>query len=171
MEARMKAINTFCPECWGSAEAKIEERSETHIVRDTEIEIVSQNAVCPLCGADINDPGLNDENIQRAYDVYRKINGLISPKEIRELRAKYGISQKSLGILLGIGEASIVRYESGSLPTNSNNMLLQNSLNESFMRDAYRLNGSLMPKFQQKKIEAVLGCEQPSTTSDFVDET
>jgi len=166
----MKTVNYFCPECWGSAEAKVEERSETHIVRDTEIEIVSQNAVCPLCGADIDDPELKDENIQRAYDVYRKNNGLISPREIRELRAKYGISQKSLGILLGIGEASIVRYEGGSLPTNSNNMLLQNAMNESFIKEAYKKNGSHMPKFQQKKIEAALGYEQPSDASDSVEE-
>ena len=159
----MKTIDTFCPECWCTVEARIESRPEAHVVRETEIETVSEIAVCPLCGTDIGDSRLEDANIQRAYDVYRKTRGVIFPQQIKELRVKYGISQKSLGVLLGIGEASIVRYEDGSLPSNSNNMLLRSALNDSFIAEAFRQNGSLIPRFQQKKIEAVLGCEQALT--------
>ena len=160
----MKTIDTFCPECWLSVTAEIENRNESHVVKETEIETVSQIAICPLCGTDIGDSRLEDANIQRAYDLYRKVRGVIFPQEIKELRAKYGISQKSLGVLLGIGEASIVRYEDGSLPSNSNNLLLRSAMNESFMRGVYEQNGSRIPKFQQRKIEAALGYEQPLAT-------
>ncbi|GHV33691.1 hypothetical protein FACS1894187_02670 [Synergistales bacterium] len=46
---------------------------------------------------------------------YRKRFGLLSPKDIRDIREAYGLSQKDYSLSIGIGEASIQRYERGTL--------------------------------------------------------
>ena len=152
----MNTIDTFCPECWKPVCAQVQEKAEKLFVKGIEVETVSQVAVCPLCGAAIGDSRLEDGNLQRAYDEYRKREGVISPQQIKGLREKYGISQKSLGLLLGIGVASIVRYEDGSLPSASNNELLMNALNTSYFRDAFERKGPLLPKAQQENVKAAL---------------
>ena len=37
-------------------------------------------------------------------------------RQIKEIRKRYGLSQQAFARLLGIGEASITRYESGIAP-------------------------------------------------------
>ena len=42
----------------------------------------------------------------------------ITPDDIKRIRGKYSLSQQSFARLLGLGEASIVRYENGQPPSN-----------------------------------------------------
>ena len=46
---------------------------------------------------------------------YRKRFSLLSPQEIRGIREAYGLTQKDYSLAIGIGEASIQRYERGTL--------------------------------------------------------
>jgi len=71
------------------------------------------------------DQALDDDAIERAHDIYREKNGYLSPKLIREMREKMGISQRDFAILMGWSQTTIVMYESGSLPTNNNNNQLK----------------------------------------------
>ena len=41
-------------------------------------------------------------------------------QQIKEIRKHYGLSQQAFARLLGIGEASITRYEKGIAPTKAN---------------------------------------------------
>jgi len=40
---------------------------------------------------------------------------MLSPYEIRELRKRYGLTQKELSLLLGWGSVTMSRYENGAL--------------------------------------------------------
>ncbi|EGD50153.1 helix-turn-helix domain protein [Thermoanaerobacter ethanolicus JW 200] len=81
--------------------------------------------MCSVCGEELFDEELEEENIQRVYDIYRKKHGILSPKEIKNIRESYGLSQRAFAKLLGIGEASIARYETGALPEKSlSNMIM-----------------------------------------------
>lgn len=44
----------------------------------------------------------------------RKAAGLLAPQQIRDIRTKFGLSQKQLADLLGIGEATVCRWETGT---------------------------------------------------------
>ena len=44
----------------------------------------------------------------------------ITPDEIKRIRKKYGLTQQAFARLLGIGEASMVRYENGQPPSKAN---------------------------------------------------
>jgi putative zinc finger/helix-turn-helix YgiT family protein len=152
----MKTVKTFCPECWEAVDANVMALSEIMDVKGEDISVVSEIPVCPKCGEKIGDSRLEADNVKRAYDIYRARHNLVSPSDIKKLRSKYGISQRSLALLLGIGEASIVRYEEGSLPSKSNNTLLRSAQDDSFMRHAFTGQGKKLPPSQQKTMSEVL---------------
>ena len=40
----------------------------------------------------------------------------LTAREIKDIRTRYGLSQQAFARVLGLGEASIVRYENGQKP-------------------------------------------------------
>jgi len=67
---------------------------------------------------------LMDENLLRARDAYRNKTGLLTTKEIIEIRELYGLTQSDFSALLGWGEVTINRYEGKAIQdeTYDNNM-------------------------------------------------
>lgn len=50
---------------------------------------------------------------ERAHDLYHKKFGLLSTDDIQSLRERLGFTQGELGQLLGLGQNSLSRWESG----------------------------------------------------------
>ena len=118
-------MKRFCPVCNIEQETYVIEKEEISNVRGDEIKVLARIRVCSVCGEELFDEELEEENIQRVYDIYRKKHGILSPEEIKNIRESYGLSQRAFAKLLGIGEASIARYETGALPEKSlSNMIL-----------------------------------------------
>jgi putative zinc finger/helix-turn-helix YgiT family protein len=65
---------------------------------------------CEKCSDSIVLTDSADEIVGRAL---RKAAGLLLPEEIRDIREHFGLSQKQLADLLGIGEATVCRWETG----------------------------------------------------------
>lgn len=65
------------------------------------------------------------ENDIRLKDAYRKAEGLLTSAEIGAIRAKYGISQSDLCILLGWGGKTITRYESHQVQDKAHDTILK----------------------------------------------
>lgn len=80
----------------------------------------------------------------------------MSASEIKEIRGKYGLSQQAFARLLGIGEASMVRYESGKTPSKANANLIRAAANPSFMLDCLERDGELIPEAQREKTEQII---------------
>ena len=118
-------MKKFCPVCGTEQETEVIEKEEISNVRGDEIKVLARIRVCSVCGEELFDEELEEENIQRVYDIYRKKHGILSPEEIKGIRESYGLSQRAFAKLLGIGEASIARYETGALPEKSlSNMIM-----------------------------------------------
>lgn len=118
-------MKKFCPVCGKEQETEVIEKEEVSTVRGDEIKAFARIRVCSVCGEELFDEELEEENIQRVYDIYRKKHGILSPEEIKNIRESYGLSQRAFAKLLGIGEASIARYETGALPEKSlSNMIM-----------------------------------------------
>lgn len=83
----------------------------------------------------------------------------ITPDEIKRIRGIYGLTQQSFARVLGIGEASIVRYESGQVPTKANANLIRAAENRSFMLDCLQRDGDLIPAVQREKAEQIIYAE------------
>ena len=116
--------NLYCPRCEKLVETEVRATRETYDVRGEQIEIDAQVAYCLACHEQIFHEGLDGKNLDKVYHEFRRRRGVLTPEEIRDLRKKYGLSQRALGRLLRLGEITIHRYENGSLPSDAHNELL-----------------------------------------------
>lgn len=115
----------FCPECDEERLPRLETRRETLSVRGEAQCVAAEVLVCPVCGRDLADQERDGRTLLSAYNAYRQRHGLLRPVEIRDLRQRYHLSQRSMAKLLGLGLATIQRYESGALQDEAHDMLLR----------------------------------------------
>lgn len=111
----MKSI--YCPKCDNRVETEVTEMIVPLTVKKVDVYARQLRAVCPHCGEVIADEDISRSNLESAFDAYRAKEKLLSPKEIRESYAQYGLTQKSFAELLNLGGATLSRYEHGALQT------------------------------------------------------
>ncbi|MBQ9020435.1 MAG: helix-turn-helix domain-containing protein [Eggerthellaceae bacterium] len=80
----------------------------------------------------------------------------ITAEEIKEIRGRYGLSQRSFAQLLGIGPASMVRYEQGATPTKANANLIRAAKNPQFMAECLEADGKSIPQTQFVRAQSVI---------------
>ena len=67
----------------------------------------------PRCG-NCQALSIDDEADQQISAAFRREAGLLAPEEIRQGREKLGLTQKQFANLLGVGEATVSRWETGA---------------------------------------------------------
>lgn len=77
-------------------------------------------------------------------------------QEIKDIRAKYQMSRKTFSQVLGIGEASLARYEAGGKPTKANANLIRAAKNPRFMADCLDREAAALSEKQRTKAEQVV---------------
>ena len=89
-------------------------------------------------------------------DAYRKKEGLLTSSQIRDIRAKYGISQGDLCLLLGWGGKTITRYESHQVQDKAHDTILKKIGNdpEWFLSLHNDAKANLSPESYQKYLKA-----------------
>jgi putative zinc finger/helix-turn-helix YgiT family protein len=97
----------FCPRCLTLRVPRIDTRPETYPVRGQAITVDAAIAVCPECGEEL-DSELEEENLARAYDEYRRLFKIAAPDDIRRLRGRYDLSQRGFARLLGRGPITVI---------------------------------------------------------------
>ncbi len=107
----------YCPKCDSRIEAEVTEAVVPLTVRKVDVRARQLRAVCPHCGEAIADEEISRSNLESAFAAYRAEENLLSPCEIRESYARYGLTQKSFATLLNLGGATLSRYEHGALQT------------------------------------------------------
>jgi putative zinc finger/helix-turn-helix YgiT family protein len=65
---------------------------------------------CTNCGAMVLDDDANDQ----ITDALRRQVGLLTPQRIRSNRESLGLKQRDFANLLGVGESTVSRWETGS---------------------------------------------------------
>jgi putative zinc finger/helix-turn-helix YgiT family protein len=112
-----------------SHNSKIIKRKATYRIKGEPIEILEEVRINLKNNEDIFDEKLEDRNLENIYNQYRKKHSLLTPYRIKETREKYGVSQRAFSRILGWGEITIHRYETGALQDRSHNdalVLLEN---------------------------------------------
>ena len=107
----------YCPKCDKRVEAEVNEVTVPLTVKKVAVHARQLKAACPHCGELIADEEISRHNLDSAFAAYRAEEKLLSPEEIREAYAKYGLTQKSFAALLSLGGATLSRYEHGALQT------------------------------------------------------
>lgn len=80
----------------------------------------------------------------------------LSPEDIRSIREKYGLSRRAFSQLLGIGEASLARYENGAKPTKANANLIRAAAHPRFMLECLNSDGDQLTECQRDKTERIV---------------
>lgn len=151
MNNNLKSIVEFCPIC-GKEHNLIEvEKVSKIIFKGKNIEYNKKSYFCEKKNAYFEDEMQGESNLIALVDGYRKEVQLLTSKEIKEIREKYSLSQKDLAIILGMGEVTITRYETGVIQEKANNeLLLQAKNNPQFVWAQVEKNKD---KFNKKKLE------------------
>ena len=68
-------------------------------------------------GEEIFNREIEIENDNRLYNTYKKQKNLLTSTEIKEIRKKYGLTQKEYAFIIGVGEITIHRFEKGAIQT------------------------------------------------------
>ncbi len=146
----------LCPECLRVVEPSVIEREESLPVRGEDVRVTACVAVCPACGEDIGTDILDDATLQAAYEIYRARHGLLQPEHIRAIRSKYGLGQKAFARLLGWGDVTLARYETGSLQSKSHDSALRLAENPDHVRELLDLHGDRLTAAQREVLAARL---------------
>lgn len=95
-----------------------------HEIRGISFEVEDTVNVCDVCGF-ITIPWDRLRDHGRLVDAtYRRLAGILTKEEIRESRRRLGLSQREFAAYLGVGEASVKRWERGVLPDKSSSDLI-----------------------------------------------
>jgi HTH-type transcriptional regulator/antitoxin MqsA len=70
---------------------------------------------CAKCGEELYTPDQADAAQIASADEFRRQDGLLTPGAIKQIRAKYGLTQSELEHLLGVGPKTVVRWERGTV--------------------------------------------------------
>lgn len=137
--------------------ARIETRTETYSVKGEDITVQARVAVCEGCGTDMLDVALDDQTLNDAYAIYRSRHGLLQPQEIRGIRSMYGLGQKAFSRLLGWGEVTLARYETGSIQSASHDQMLRLAQQPENVQLLLERNGDRLTQEQRRTVEKRLG--------------
>ena len=154
----------YCPRCECERVCRKETRVETYEVRGEKVSVDVPLWVCPTCNETTVD-GLFGDPVEKAYDEYRRSHGLLSAADIRRIREQWRLSQVSFATLLGMSQATINRYEQGSLQPNKEDGLIRSYDDAQHMRDLVARRGHLLTARQRRAVEDALN-QVPNITGD-----
>jgi len=106
----------------GDVILKVEKR--THVYRNQEFTINANYYECVDTKETFTDEALDNLNITQLHNLYRERNKIPFPEQIKALREKYGLSQRTMSLIMGFGVNQYRNYEDGEIPSLSNAKLI-----------------------------------------------
>ena len=91
----------------------IEERLVKTVVNGKEVEYLEKFR-CEY-GKEVEDTKLKEENLNKAYDQYKRQEGLLTSNQIKNIRTTLDLSQNQFCEVLGLGRGQINRFENGAI--------------------------------------------------------
>lgn len=106
-------------------EMSIEIRKEDLTFRKETFNVTYPSFYCVESKQYFTTTEFDTNKMRQAYNQYRDKYNLPFPEEIKEIRAKYGVSATKMSEILGFGINSYRNYENGEVPNQSNANLIQ----------------------------------------------
>ena len=100
------------------------DKQETYEIKGEQITIQAKVKKCTECDKEIFDIVLDTENLKKAYRIYKTKHNLLQSEDILALRKNYNLTQNMLAMLIGCTQATIARYENGSIQSETHNTAL-----------------------------------------------
>ncbi len=146
----------LCAKCMRECEPIIIAKRETFPVRGEDVEVDTRVGLCPDCGEEVSVERLDDEALKSAFLAYRHRHRLLAPNEMRTIRAQYNLGQRAFSLLLGWGELTLHRYESGSLQDAAHDAQMRMAANPANVRVFLEANGDKLSEQQRATLRQCL---------------
>ena len=151
-------MTMYCPTCEDWRETKAETREETYTVRGSEIRVPVAAHVCVVCGEAIGSDDEDQAVLDAVHAAYRREEDLLTPERIKAIRQRYRLSQRSFANLLGMGEATINRYENGALQDPAHDTAIRACEKPEVLREQLERRGHLLTEWQRNRaLKALAG--------------
>ena len=121
----IKSEKRLCTCCMEEHEVKTVLAEDTATFKNVKVNYEAEYLYCDAAEELYMDEEQLQENDIRLKDAYRQAEGLLTSSEISGIRAKYGISQSDLCLLLGWGGKTITRYESHQVQDRAHDTILK----------------------------------------------
>jgi putative zinc finger/helix-turn-helix YgiT family protein len=118
-------MKAFCPNCEKETQQVFEKKTENVDVRGESIPVEFEYFHCDQCHESYEIQRPDYDPLEVAYREYRERRGLLQPEKIKELRKELGLSQKAFSNLLGVGIATLNRYENGALQSEAHDQVIR----------------------------------------------
>lgn len=162
-------MKTYCPNCEKETDQRFIQSTDQVNIRGELITVQSEYYHCNVCGEEYEHFQPGYDPMDKAYRQFRERKGLLQPEEIKDFRKKLGLSQKEFSKLLGIGIATLNRYENGALQSESHDQNIRFCMEPNNLRE---ILNSKKEKFSDETTERIM--EQlksaDSGCSDLVNE-
>ena len=130
----------YCSNCDDLVDAQSKKKDEEYEVRGEKFFIDADIFLCPKCKEELFDEETDSMNLEKVYNLYRQKYNLLTPIQIKELREKYGLSQRAISRVLGWGEITYSRYENGAIQDSVHNEVLHLIKTPENMLEIYKKN-------------------------------
>lgn len=108
----------FCEQCVDDVEYDIVDSVPmSEVLKGKKYYFFGKEARCKNCGESLYVPEINDYNLEILYNEYRKENGIISLKDVRNLPGQYRMTCADLSAFLGWPENEFQRFYDGDIPS------------------------------------------------------
>lgn len=169
------STNYYCDECNCETLTREIVKDETTIVRGKDVTVPIKIRICTSCENEVFDEILANNAMKAINDKYLTLYYGLSTEVIRSTRLQFpGLGQRPYAKILGVGSASVLRHETGDLPSEKH-LEIYRSIKENPEKifDYYKLNYDKLSKREIKKVDQVLnewkekkGGENPSYMQD-----
>ncbi|MDY6854012.1 MAG: type II toxin-antitoxin system MqsA family antitoxin [Thermodesulfobacteriota bacterium] len=129
---------TNCPN--GHGPMNIEKLDKSIRFRGIDLDIQVECHVCPVCGLESGSVEQAAATQRAISGAYRKVVGLLTGEEMREGRKLLSLTQNELAERMGVGIASIKRWEGGLIQSKSMDHALRMALQGKHIGDNYTGN-------------------------------
>ena len=145
-------MKNYCPFCNKNTKQDLVKEKEILDIKGDSIEVDSEYFKCKECNNEFEDQSSNYDPVFEAYEKYRLKHKMVQPKEIKEFRKRYNLTQKDLSKILGWGGATISRYENGALQDETHDNLLKLIMNPINLLDLLNKNPNVLNTERRKKL-------------------
>lgn len=154
-----------CPICENSTKLELVKGIKDVLIRNEPITIEVEHYKCSECGEEFIVPDSKNDPLEDAYRLYRAKHNMLQPEEIRRFRFKYRLTQGELAKLLGLGGASISRYETGKLQDGAHDTLIRLAMDPVKLRELINDSVGVFSEEKKPKILNTIKEEEPIVTS------
>ena len=157
----LKKVNMFCSICEEIHEVSLIEEEKETITKGEKIKYKELYYKCnKYTDNNIFMTGeLWNINLVNSLDAYRRKKDLLTSKEIKEIREKYGLTQSEMAFLLNLGEITITRYETKQIQDASvDNMIRELNDNPLFALKLLEKNKAKFKRYEdiEKNIKDII---------------